>query len=176
MRAWLHKIELVVDKIIPYLLIPLLFLLAGDLFYSDALQPYEIWISLIDSLIVSVFLVDLIFKYIRIKNIPTFFRKCWLDIIAVFPFFLVFRIFEELGLFARFWEQITEAQPIFRESLEIETEANKIITEAEKVTKASRTSNLARIIRPLLRSPRLLRIAAYYERPTGKHHPHEKYI
>ena len=96
MKIWLHKIEVIVDRSIPYNIIVLLFLIIGELFFYEQVQPYIKWINLTDNFVVGVFVIDLIFKYIRIRNIPKFFRKCWMDIIAVFPFFLLFRLFEEM--------------------------------------------------------------------------------
>ena len=174
MDLWLHKIELIVDRIIPYIIIVLLFLIIGELFFNEQVQPYIKWINLTDNFVVGIFVIDLIFKYIRIRNIPNFFRKCWIDIIAVFPFFLLFRLFEELGIVLGLGERMGSAQLILHEGVEIEKEAGEIIKESEKVTKISRAGIITRFIRPVARSPRLLKTLAYYEKPTGKHHIHER--
>ncbi|MEA2036703.1 MAG: ion transporter [Nanoarchaeota archaeon] len=174
MKPGLHKIEVIVDKSIPYLLIALLFIITGELFFHEQLHHYQIWIDAADSFIISVFVFDLVFKYIRIRNIPKFLKSSWLDIIAVFPFFLLFRLFEEIGLLFSLGERIAEAQPIFHESVEIEKEASKIIRESEKLGKVSRAKIVSRFIRPLARVPRFFKAFAYFERPTGKHHIHEK--
>jgi len=174
MKIWLHKIEVIVDRSIPYIIIVLLFLIIGELFFYEQVQPYIKWINLTDNFVVGVFVIDLIFKYIRIRNIPKFFRKCWMDIIAVFPFFLLFRLFEELGILLGLGERIGSAQLIFHEGVEIEKEAEGIIKEGEKISKVSRTRMAVRFIRPIARSPRLLKTLAYYEKPTGKHHIHER--
>ena len=176
MKVWMHKIELIVDRIIPYCLIPLLFLIVGEIFFSTQLSPYDFWLNFLDGIIVCIFVLDLIFKYIRARKIPKFLKSCWLDIIAVFPFFLVFRLFEEIGILFNFGERILEAQPIFRETVEIEKEASQIIKESEKIAKVSRTEAIARFFKPLARSQRFLKASLYYERPTGKHHPHERPI
>ncbi|MBI2138534.1 hypothetical protein HYU13_03020 [Candidatus Woesearchaeota archaeon] len=128
------------------------------------------------------------------KHIPLFLRKYWLDIIAVFPFFLFFRFF---GRFLRFFskETIESGQMIVHESLgvergaakllakseSLEAGAVKIIESAEKAGTASRARYFARLLRPFARSPRLVKIHkrmsnafAFYEKPTGKHHPLEK--
>ena len=57
--------------------------------------------------------------------------------------------------------------------VEIEKEASRIIREGEKFSKISRTRFATRFIRPLARIPRLLKVFAYYEKPTGEHHLHE---
>ncbi|HLD06809.1 MAG TPA: ion transporter [Candidatus Nanoarchaeia archaeon] len=174
MKPWLHVLELWVDRVIPYAVVLLLVVIVAELVFHEQAEPYRLWFNLLDWAVVLVFCLDLAFKYVRVRNIPRFLRSSWLDIIAVFPFFLLFRIFEELGLALRLGEQITQAQPLFHEAVEIEKEAGKIIQESERVTKISRSGFAARLIRPLARSPRLLKILAYYEKPTGRHHPHEK--
>src|SRR3989344_5751490 len=129
MKAWLHKIELIVDKIIPYLVFILLLIVIGELLFSEQIQKYVLWINVAYYFIVGIFVIDLIFKYIRIRNIPKFLRKCWIDIIAVFPFFLLFRLVEETGILLRFGERIAETQAVFHEAVEIEKETGKIIGE-----------------------------------------------
>lgn len=174
MKRWLHKIEVIVDRIIPYLLVLLLFLIIGELFFYNYFSNYGLWVQIADGFIVGVFVLDLVFKYIRVKNIPRFFKKYWLDIIAVFPFFLLFRVLEEVNIFFRFGESVSDVQPFVHESLEIERETSKLIEESEKLGKLSRTRMVTRLIRPLERTPRLLKAFPYYERPTGRHHIHEK--
>ena len=103
------------------------------------------------------------FKYIRVRKVPLFVRKYWLDILAVFPFFLFFRVFEfAFGA----WGQT--AQSILHEGLEIEKEGSKVVREAEKfakegsrvareaekVGKLSRSQKFARFLRPIFRLPR----------------------
>lgn len=198
MHLKLHKVELAIDAIIPYSLIVLLAVIILEFFYHDWVKAYNLQlpISVADNLIVGIFVADLAFKYRRVKNIPQFIRKYWLDIIAVFPFFLFFRVF---GRFLRFFskETIESGQMIMHESLEVErgaakllskserleSGAAKIIESAEKAGKASRARYFARLLRPLARSPRLAKIHqrlsnafAFYEKPTGKHHPVENKI
>lgn len=174
MKKWLHKMEVIVDKVIPYLLIILLFLILVEIFFHKYVIPYEFWIKLADGIIIGFFALDLVFKYLRVRNIPKFLKKNWLDIIAVFPFFLIFRLFEEFSLLFNIGEKISGAQPLFHEALEIEKEGAKIISEGEKISKLSRTSMLARFLRPLERIPRFAKIFRYFEKPTGNHYLHEK--
>ena len=92
MKPWLHKIEVIVDKLIPYLLIVLLFLIIGEIFYAEQVEPYSLFVSFVDNIVIVVFAFDLIFKYIRTKHFPEFLKKYWLEIIAVFPAFLFVRV------------------------------------------------------------------------------------
>jgi len=65
MKPWMHKIESAVDKSIPYLLFALLFLIIGEIFYAHKLEQYTLIISIFDDVIIIIFILDLIFKYIR---------------------------------------------------------------------------------------------------------------
>ncbi|MDP7244039.1 MAG: hypothetical protein QF568_01710 [Flavobacteriales bacterium] len=172
MKPWLHKIELLVDRIIPYTLILLLFLIIGQIFFGHEIEPYHIYVSIIDGFIILIFVLDLIFKYIRTRNFPKFLRKYWLEVIAVFPAFLVLRLLEEFVAIANLGET---AQTYFREALEVEKEGKVLVREIERSGKeVSRLRFFSRFIRPLARSPRFLKAFSFYEKPTGKHHGYEK--
>ena len=179
MKRWMHKIELIVDRIIPWLIGLLLIIIVIELFFRDIAQKYQLTIDLTDGFIVFIFVIDLIFKYIRAKNIPDFLKNSWLDIIAVFPFFLFFRAIEGVASLFISPEAIREGQKIFREGLELEKEASKIVEDVEKTGKVSRVKIFSEIfkpqlLRPLLRSPRLVKIIPFFEKPTGNHHIYER--
>jgi hypothetical protein len=172
MNRCFHKIEWLVDKVIPYTLIILLFLIIGQIFFEDEIVPFHSIVSVIDCFIISIFILDLIFKYMRIKSFPKFFSKYWLEIIAVFPAFLVLRLIEEFVSLASFGEML---QTSFHEALEIEREGKLLVREVERTGKeASRLRYLVRYIKPVTRLPRFLKAFSFYEKPTGMHHPNEK--
>jgi len=75
MKPWLHKIEVFVDKIIPYLVLILLILIISDLFYHEKTSSYENEMLILDYFIVFVFIIDLSFKYYRVKNAKIFIKK-----------------------------------------------------------------------------------------------------
>jgi hypothetical protein len=174
MKKWMHKVEVVVDKLIPPMLVILLFLIIVELFFEEFAHHYEFWIILLDYIVIGVFVVDVIFKYIRIKPFKQFLKKSWLDIIAIFPFAIMFRLVE--GFFELFAvsEIVKEGQSVLHEAAHLEKEAGKIVKEVERAGKAARTTRFARFIRPIARAPRFVKAFAFYEKPTGKHHPHEK--
>jgi len=174
MKLWMHKIEKVIDKLIPPMLLILIVLIIIEIFFKDFAHHYEFWIILLDYIIIAVFVLDVLFKYIRFKPFTKFLSKSWLDILAIFPFAILFRAFE--GFFEIFAasELIKESQSIFHSAVEIEKEAGKVIKEVEKVGKIARTTRFTRFIRPVARMPRLIKAFAFHEKPTGKHHPHEK--
>ena len=112
MKKWLHKLEVFVDKLIPLLLLVLILIVVGEFIFHEFMVENMLYVEIIDGFIIFVFILDLIFKYKRSKNLPNFIRASWLEIIAIFPFFLVFRLFE--GIFGLFTvsETITKTQQI----------------------------------------------------------------
>ena len=135
-----------VDKAIPYLLIVLLGIIIVEIFFHDIAVEYHTLITVLDYLIIAFFLVDLGFKFHRVKKIPKFFKKYWLEIIAVFPFFLVFRFFESFAGVYFAVQDLVLPQKILHEGVEVE----RIV---------ARESRIARIFRPVARSPRLLKLS-----------------
>src|SRR3989338_1282278 len=115
MNKWIHRIEILADRSVPYALLVLFFVIIGELFFTESIENYHIYVSIIDGVIIGIFALDLSFKYYRSRNIPDFLKKHWLDIIAVFPAFLFVRMIEELRLIANLEETILVSQ----ESLEI---------------------------------------------------------
>ena len=129
------------------------------------------------------FVLDLIFKFNRVRKIKIFLKKYWLDILAVFPFFLLFRAVEELALLFRFEKELAEGQKIVHSGLEVQKIINeevilkelksleggqKVISEIGESTKFARTEFIVRFLRPLQRIPRLFKIYPVYEKPIKK--------
>jgi len=170
MNKTLHKIELFVDWIIPYLVIILLVLIVLEFGFSGYVAPYDSYFTLFDYVILVVFCIDLAFKYMKTRKIPLFLRKHWLDIIAVFPFFLIFRLFQEVYAFASIPSLLTEPPTLIHEGIILEKEGLRLVKAAEETEKVSRTGILLRFLKPLQRSPRLVKIIPYFEKPTKKHH------
>ncbi len=174
MKPWLHKVEVFVDKIIPYLVLILLILIILDIFYHEKTLPYQNQILILDYFIVLVFIIDLSFKYYRVKNAKIFIKKYWVDILVVFPFFLLFRLIEEIIILTRISESLAETQKFLHTGVEItriSQEANeeaKILREIQEASRLERTSMIARIIRPAERIPRIWRMLHFYESPENK--------
>ena len=170
MKKYWHKLEVAIDRLIPFCLVLLLFIIIIELFYKDVAHHYHIWIILGDAIIVTIFVIDLVFKYLRMRNVPLFLRRYWLDILAVFPFYLLFRVVEFALYIMPISESLQSFQMMLHEGLEIEKEGSKIVKEAGKT---SRFTRFARFIRPVVRLPRFLKIATFFEKPTGRHHHYE---
>ena len=176
MKRWIHFIEVFVDKIIPYLVLLLLFIIIGEFAFHDLVNSYRTYVNITDYTILFFFLIDLCFKFYRVRNVKLFFRKYWLEVIAVFPFILVFRMFEELFILLRFTgpieegqkivhtvteaARISEEQKIIRELSTLEKET-RVFRSIEEGTRLSRTSMFLRFFR----LPRLARAIPVYEKP-----------
>ncbi len=180
MKKGFHKLEHIIDKSIPYIVILLFIIIVISLAFKEIAETYHLYIEIADYLIIGIFSIDLIFKFIRVKKVKKFIRSYWLDIIAIFPFYLFLRAFEEIFYLFRFSERLQEGQSMLHAGLELkeisatEKETARIIREAEKMGKFSRSRFAVRFLRPLTRAPRLIKILPYYERTTGHHHPHDK--
>src|SRR3989338_3885057 len=91
LNKFLEKAENIVDVLIFPATILLGFLIIGHLFFHFA--DYEPYATIADYFIISLFVVDLVFKWRHTHNLKKFFKYYWLDIIAVFPFYLITRTY-----------------------------------------------------------------------------------
>ncbi len=169
MKKWMHKAEKLIDDFIPPLLLVFLLFLAAEVFLAQEIVPIRGVIDLFDTGFIILLAADLYFKYQRIRNVPRFLKKYWLQIIAVLPFFLAFRVLEYLELS----EFASRGSVFVNETRFIARGPALIIREAQEVGGLSRTARLLQF-RPLARLPRLLSAIPFFEKPTGRHHLHEK--
>ena len=72
MKKGFHKLEHLVDKLIPYALLALLIVIIITFFFKDLAHTYEHQIEIVDIIVISLFVVDLGFKYIRVRKIKPF--------------------------------------------------------------------------------------------------------
>ncbi len=143
-------IEAFVSRLVPFTLVLLLLIIIGELFYSDAIEPYSGWVDILDAIVVAVFIADLYFKYQRVRNVGQFVREYWLDLIAVFPFYYLFRSVEEALLFTT---SLREVQGIMHETLGIGGYVGRFLSEVEKFARFGRSEELLRLLRPAARAP-----------------------
>jgi len=162
-----HKVELWTDKAIPPALILLLGIIIIEIFYRDIAHEYHSYVFWADMVVVIIFVADLIFKYIRMHNVPKFLRTYWIEILAVFPFYLLFRAVDLFMIVVPVSDAFQSAQMMLHEGLEVEKEGARIVREAGR---GSRYSRFTRFLRPVLRLPRFLKISSFYEKPSGNGH------
>tara|TARA_Y100000034_G_C6891349_1_gene410117 strand:+ start:274 stop:852 length:579 start_codon:yes stop_codon:yes gene_type:complete len=165
------RLEIIIDKLVPYAIGFILFHLIGIFFFPEFVHNYEDIFLFLDVFLVTFVLgFDVWFKYKRAKNKRYFLRHHWLDIIAVLPFMLVFRIFEEAYLIARFAPletSIADTQRLMHEVRGVDEVVN-IAREAELSGRASRTGMFGKLFRPFIRGQRILRGAVFFEHPLTK--------
>ena len=162
----MEKLEWFVDKLIPYLIIVLFGIVIVDVFYHETSVKYHSTIFVLDAIIITVFVIDLLFKYQRVRNIPRFLRLYWIDILAVFPFFLALRLFEEILLLSE--SSISALRNLFHVGLIFEEQVligEETVKTAELIAKEGRISLVERLFRPLRRLPRLFKAFSFYEHP-----------
>ncbi|MEK6856926.1 MAG: hypothetical protein AABX49_02840 [Nanoarchaeota archaeon] len=169
MHPLLKKLEHFTDRIIPYLLVVLGIVLIMEFFFKNVAQKYYLYINFADAVIIFFFVLDLAFKFNRVRKLKLFLRKYWLDIIAVFPFFLLFRLFEEVFVLFRLSPELSEGQKFFHIGLETEKLAKeevalREIAELQKETRLARTQLVGRYFK----LPRLIKIFLFYEKPIKK--------
>ncbi len=169
MHLHFHKIEVWVDRLVPLSLFVLLVLIGIEFYYQETAEKYHALISTLDNFIIALFILDLVFKYIRVHSIPTFLKKYWLEIIAVLPISLIIRAFE----YAIPLQRIELASDSAHGLLETGAKWGIVVKEVEAGGQVSRFVLSARYLRLFARMPRLVQAMVFYERPTGRHHPHD---
>ena len=170
MHVWLHKVEKFADIVIGPLLILLLLVIVGEFFLGEKLEHYSVYIDIFDTILILVFAIDLGFKFNRVRKIPKFLKMYWLQIIAIIPFFLVFRFTELFGLH----ELIDKGQSLLHEIPEVQKIEKGAVAIVKEAGRASRTAKLIRMLRFASRVPRFLGAVPFFEKPTGGHHWSEK--
>lgn len=154
MHPFLKWFEKAIDRSIPFFVIVLGLVLLVDLTHLVDLHAFEPWPTVFDALIVAVFVIDLVFKWTHVHDLLKFIKLYWIDIIAVFPFFLIFRAVTYVGEFFRAGE---EAQKILHEAVLLRE--TRLLREASFAQRAERIVKEARVGSRLLRAgPRFLRL------------------
>lgn len=167
MNLLLHKIEKFVDRAMPFMLALLTVLIILDL--AHIAEKYHDKLLYLDYIIIGFFVVDLSFKWVRTKNMVTFVKLYWIDIIAVFPFYTVFRAYAlaaELVASGESAQKILHEAVLLRETRVLkELEYAKLARETELVKLARE----GRLIRVAARALRLLRARWYVAHEKMKH-------
>lgn len=146
MKTFWKKIERWNTAIIPYSLIILAGIIIYDLFFHVDNPIINLIVEVLDGLVITIFVIDLVFLALKAKNAKIFFKNYWLDILAVFPFYFFFRIFGQLYRTALSAEEIFIGQKILHESVEAEKE----------VAAAIKTERGVKVLRSGIRSVRIL--------------------
>jgi hypothetical protein len=148
--TWYEEFGLIIHKIIPYALILLTFVISLELahtfHYVEYGHAFETWLHMMDYIIIGIFVLDLIYIARRCETKMYFFKNYWLDILAVFPFALMFNVVNEFTKILYFTRQAKIGQSLLHESLEVR----------KGVSVAARSGQAGRGIRIIARSLRLV--------------------
>lgn len=134
MNKFFKKINKAINKLMPFALVLLLILIILEIFLPENIlhnNSVKLAFEFIDIIIVEIFVIDLIFLYVKSKDIRFFFKNYWLDIIAVFPFGLVFRVAERFFMIGLEAERLLIGQKVLHEVSRSE-KLLKFITELSK--------------------------------------------
>lgn len=149
MHQFWEKVEHYNTKLIAPALIVLLGIIVYELFIHVENHTVELVIKITDTLIVTIFIIDLIFLAHKAKSATFFFKKHWLDVIAVFPFAIFFNLINTVYRVAIATERIVLGQALIHETVEA-TRGAKILAEGGKFPRFIRI--FARIIRIVTKS------------------------
>lgn len=142
-------------KLIPFAIVVLLFVIIVELFFHEFAEHHHLLISILDYLVIAVFVVDLIFLAIHARSIKFFFKNYWLDLLAVFPFALIFTFINRIYYTFVAVRELSTSQAILHETLEAKKAAavlakSSALTESTKVVKSVRL--ITRVIRVVSKS------------------------
>ncbi|MBI4152272.1 hypothetical protein HY495_01060 [Candidatus Woesearchaeota archaeon] len=167
MRKIWEKIEHYNAKLIPYALIILLGIIIFELFLHVEDELVLFFVHLLDGIVIGIFVIDLIFLGLKTKSIGGFFKHYWLDILAVFPFVLLFNLLGRIyrTLFAV--EQFAVGQAIVHEGLEAE-KGLKAVARGEKALKFTRAARFIRIGARILRVVTKTRLFSLFNKRKRK--------
>ena len=159
-KGFLGKLERFIDKSIPFALlaITIILILENPLWILVHLENYEPWIGIIDGIIVLFFLIDLIFKWFTVRHWKKFVKLYWIDILAIFPFYLMTRAWISMTSLIRLGEEVGEGQKFLHEFLLLrETE---LVKEARLMKETELFKEMKPFVRALRSVQRFLRFIA----------------
>ena len=146
MHGFWEKVEHYNARLITPALVVLLAIIIFELFIPVENHTIELIVKIADALVIAVFIIDLIFLAKKAKSVKFFFKNYWLDIIAVFPFVLFFRLAESTYRVAIATERLTIGQAILHETVEASKSA-KVLAKSGKFVRMG-----ARILRIVTKS------------------------
>ncbi|MBI2102442.1 hypothetical protein HYT55_01270 [Candidatus Woesearchaeota archaeon] len=150
MEHFWEKVEHYNAKLIPYALVILLGIIIFELFIHVEDEQILLLVHGLDWIVISIFVIDLIFLSKKTKSAKEFFKHYWLDLLAVFPFALLFSLVGRIYQALAATEQLAVGQAIFHESLEAE-KGLKAVARGEKTIKFARAARFIRIGARILR-------------------------
>lgn len=150
MNEFWEKVEQYNGKLIPFALVLLFVIIIFELFIHIENLTFQTALEIADYIVIAIFAIDLTFLSLKAKSAKLFFKKNWLDLLAIIPFAILFRAAEEAFLLFRASEQIAVGQAVLHETIEV-SKATKI----ERLAAVERFTKIGRGIKIIARSLRL---------------------
>ncbi|MEK6809398.1 MAG: hypothetical protein AABY40_01870 [Nanoarchaeota archaeon] len=146
MHPFWEKVEHYNAKLITPALVVLFGIIIYELFFHFENHTIELIIKIADTMVIAVFVIDLLFLARRARSAKFFFKKHWLDIIAVFPFVFFFRVLESAYAVAIATERFALGQSLLHETVEA-SKSTKVLAKSGKIIRIG-----ARILRVVTKS------------------------
>ena len=147
-----EKVEHYNSMLIPPAILGLGAIIIAELFFHPESHFWQEVIHIGDMIIIAIFVIDLAFIYYHVRNWVIFFKRFWLDILAVFPFILFFRAAGSVFRFFRIAEQFIIGQTLLHESLEV-----------RKAVAASKAQKFAKYLRLGARGIRIVSKSKFFQ-------------
>lgn len=159
MNPYLKKVEKITDTLIVPALLAVLVIVVLELFFPETAHHYHSWIVLADNVVISIFVIDVLFKFRRASTWEGFLHNHWLEIIAIMPFFLAFRLIE--GLFIAL-----DTVEIGQHTAHLaEGARSSRFTEFFRTGELGRSTRFGRLLRAISRTPRFAKAAEFFKHP-----------
>lgn len=159
MEEFWKNLEKFFDRMIVPALLVLIVIVVADVFFTDYKYVYEQQFFYADLFVIFVFVGDLSFKFKHAKSTKKFFRHEWLEILAVIPFFWVFRLIESV---ARVGELVQEI-------VHLVTRGGRIARLFAALGLAgTRENRFKQFLNKIFRSDRFEKAASFFRHPDEK--------
>lgn len=160
MHPYLEKVEKITDALIVPALLAILVIVVLELFFPETAHHYHSWVAIADNIVISIFIIDLSFKLWRATNWEGFLRNHWLEVIAIMPFFIVFRIVEGIFIAA-------DLLDIGQHTAHLAEGARSgRFAQFFRSPELARSTRFGRFVRAVSRVPRFAKAAEFYKHPS----------
>lgn len=154
------KIHDITDMLVGPALVIILIVILLEIFLPDLAHNYHTAILVADYAAITVFIVDLSFKFKRASEWEGFVKKYWLEIIAIMPGFIVFRVLDTFFV-------ITRSAELSQDAIHLATRSERLAAIAGS-GELSRAARLERASLGIARTPRLARAVDFFKPPEDE--------
>tara|TARA_Y100000310_G_scaffold343908_1_gene453843 strand:- start:1601 stop:2134 length:534 start_codon:yes stop_codon:yes gene_type:complete len=160
MHKFWEKVEHWNAKLITPAILALIYIITVELFFHHYAEEHHTHIAILSAFVLIVFIIDVIFLYIKSENWKDFLKKYWLDVVAIFPFSFAIQGVSKVSSLVLRAGTLALGQEIVHTGLEAR----------KGISAAARTGRIARIIRIIARSLRIVTKTRLGKHVTHKHH------